>query len=123
MRFMIMHKTNAHWEAGAIPSPELIARVGEMIGEIVRSGALLAADGLRASSQGVRLQFCLTSSGGKYIVTDGPFTESKELIAGFVIIRSKSMQQALEWVHRYAAAVGADEIDVRLVSEGSDRPH
>jgi hypothetical protein len=78
MRFMIMHRTTPHWEAGAIPGPELIARVGKMIGDLAESGALRAAEGLRPSSEGVRLGF----SGGKRTVTKGPLTGSNELPAG-----------------------------------------
>ena len=79
MRFMMMHRTNAHWEAGAAPSLELIARVGKLMGAMAEARVLVGAEGLRASSQGVRLQFF----GSKRTVTKGPFSASNELPAGF----------------------------------------
>ena len=75
MRFIIMHKTNAHWESGAIPSPELIARVGTLLGELAKAGVLLGAEGLRASSEGVRLRF----AAGTRTVINGPFEGDNEL--------------------------------------------
>ena len=117
MRFMIMHRTNAHWESGALPSPDLIARVGQLIGGLAQSGSLLAAEGLRPSSQGVRLQF----TNGQRAITDGPFTESKELIAGFAIVRVASREDAVHWATRFAHVLGDDlELDVRPVTEPWD---
>ena len=117
MRFMIMHRTNAHWESGALPSPDLIARVGRLIGALAQSGSLLAAEGLRPSSQGVRLQF----TNGQRAITDGPFTESKELIAGFAIVRVASREDAVHWATRFAHVLGDDlELDVRPVTEPWD---
>src|SRR6266446_1799413 len=115
MRFMMMHRTNAHWEAGAAPSLELIARVGKLMGAMAEARVLVGAEGLRASSQGVRLQF----SGGKRTVIDGPFTESKELIAGYVILETRSLQDATEWAPRYGAAVACSELDVRPLADKS----
>jgi hypothetical protein len=112
----MMHKTNAHWEAGATPGPELIARVGRMIGEMAEARVLRAAEGLRASSQGVRLRF----SGGRRTVTPGPFTGSKELPASFTILRLESLEQAIEWASRFARVVGDVEIDIRPVTEPWD---
>ena len=116
MRFMIMHKTNAHWEAGAIPSPELIAQVGVLIGELAKANVLLGAEGLRASSHGVRLKF----SGGARTVTKGPFTGDNELPAGFSILRVGSLDEAIEWASRQAAVLGDVEIDIRPVTEAWD---
>jgi hypothetical protein len=116
MRFMIMHKTNAHWEAGAIPSPELIAQVGVLIGELAKANVLLGAEGLRASSHGVRLKF----SGGARTVTKGPFAGDNELPAGFSILRVGSLDDAIEWASRQAAVLGDVEIDIRPVTEAWD---
>jgi hypothetical protein len=116
MRFMIMHKTNAHWESGAIPSPELIARVGALIGELAKANLLLAAEGLRASSQGVRLVF----EAGVRTITRGPFQGDNELPAGFSILRVQSLDQAIEWASRQAEVLGDVEIDIRPVTEPWD---
>jgi len=116
-RFMILHRTNAHWESGATPSRELIERVGRLVGDLVKANALLAAEGLRASSQGVRVQFV----NGQRTVIDGPFAESKELIAGFAILRLASLQEAVHWATRFAQVFGTDiEIDIRPVTEPWD---
>ena len=116
MQFLIMHRTNAHWESGAVPTLELIQHVGKMVGELVQSGKLLAGEGLRPSSLGVRLQF----SGGTRTVQDGPFSESKELIAGFAILKVKSIDDAIEWATKFAQVLGDVEIDIRPVTEGWD---
>ena len=116
MRFIIMHKTSAHWEAGAVPSQELIARVGTLIGELAKAQALLGAEGLRASSQGVRLTF----SGGTRTVTNGPFDGNNELPAGFSLLRARSLEEAIEWATREATVLGDMEIDIRPVTEPWD---
>jgi hypothetical protein len=118
MQFLIMHRTNAHWETGAIPTRELVERVGTMIGELAQSGKLLAGDGLRPSSQGVRLQF----AGGKRTVQDGPFSETKELIAGFAIMRVTSLDEAVEWATKFGQVFDDKdvEIDIRPVTEAWD---
>ena len=116
MRFIIIHKTNAGWEAGAIPSPELIARVGALIGEMAQAGVLRAGEGLRASSQGVRLKF----AGGQRTVIPGPFSGENELPAGFSIVRVESLEQAVDWATRQAAILGDVEIDIRPVTEAWD---
>jgi hypothetical protein len=116
MRFIIMHKTGPHWEAGAIPSPQLIARVGELIGELAQGGVLRGAEGLRASSQGVRLRF----SGGVRTVTRGPFEGENELPAGFSLLRARSLDEAIEWASRQAGVLGDVEIDIRPVTEAWD---
>ncbi len=116
MRFILMHKTDARWERGEIPSPQLIARVGTLMGEMAKAGVLLAGEGLRASSHGVRLKF----SGGVRTVTKGPFQGENELPAGFSILRVQSLDEAIEWASRQAAVLGDVEIDIRPVTEAWD---
>jgi hypothetical protein len=116
MRFIIMHKTNAHWESGAIPSAELIGRVGTLLGRLSQAGVLLAAEGLRASSEGVRLRF----SGGTRTVIAGPFDRGNELPAGFSIVRVRSLEEAIEWASEQARVLGDIEIDIRPVTEPWD---
>jgi hypothetical protein len=114
---MIMHKSNAHWETGVAPEPELVRRVGELIGDLSKAGVLLAGEGLRPTSEGVRLRFVK----GECTVMDGPFIESKELIAGFAILRLKSLQEAIELSRRFQKVLGTDlEIDIRPVTEAWD---
>jgi hypothetical protein len=113
MRHIIMHKTNAHWEAGAIPSPELIARVGALISELAEAGVFHGGEGLRASSEGVRLTF----SGGARTIINGPFEGGNELPAGFSILRARSLDEAIEWATRQASLVGDEEVDIRPVTE------
>lgn len=116
MRFIVMHKTNAHWEAGAIPTPELIARVGAMLGELTKAGALTAGEGLGPSSKGVRVRF----SAGEATVTPGPFERGQELPAGFSIVRGRSIEDAIEWATLQAGALGDGEVDIRPVNEPWD---
>ena len=111
-----MHKTDAHWESGAIPGPELIARIGALLGELAQSGLLKGAEGLRASSEGVRLRF----SGGTRTILPGPFTGENELPSGFSVVRARSIDEAIEWATREAAILGPEqlvEIDIRPVTE------
>ncbi len=117
MRFIIMHKTDAHWESGAIPGPELIARVGALLGRIAGDGALLAGEGLRPSSEGVRLRF---SGGTRTAVSGGPFERGNELPAAFSIIRAPSLEDAVDWASREATVLGDVEIDIRPVNEPWD---
>ncbi len=116
MRFMIMHKANKQTEADIPPSKELIASMGSLIPQGIKDGVILAAEGLRPSSTGVRLQF----AGGWRTVTKGPFIGSNELIAGYCIMRVKSIEEAIEWSSRFAAVVGDVEIDIRPVTEPWD---
>ena len=116
MAFIIMHKTNAHWESGALPTAPLIARVGSLFGELESAGVLGGGEGLRASSQGVRLRF----SGGARTVIEGPFTGSNELPAGFTIIHADSLDEAVKWATRQAEVLGDVEIDIRPVTEPWD---
>ena len=106
MRFIIIHKTNAHWETGANPGPGLVARVGALLGELAAAGVLLSGEGLRPSSEGVRLRF----SDGRRIAIEGPFEAGNELPAGFTILRARSIADAI--AERYIVAVEAEEVDV-----------
>ena len=96
MRFMIIGKATKESEAGVLPKPEAIEAMQKYNEELVKSGVLLAAEGLSPTSKGARVKF----SGDKRTVIDGPFTETKELIAGFTIIQVKSKEEAIEWVKR-----------------------
>ena len=116
MKFMMMHKTNAYYEAGGLPSAELIRNVGRMVGEMVQSGKLLAADGLRSSAEGVRLKF----TGGKRTVLPGPFVGGNELIASFAVLRVRSLDEAVDWASRIAAIDGDGEVDIRPATEPWD---
>ena len=116
MRFLVMHKSNEDNEAGVPPSKELIEEMGKLMEETAKAGVLLAAEGVHASSKGARVQF----SGGKRTVTDGPFAEAKELIAGFAIIDVPSKEEAIEWATRFAKVIGDVEIEIRQVVELSD---
>ncbi|MBS2030258.1 MAG: hypothetical protein JST54_20310 [Deltaproteobacteria bacterium] len=114
MRWIIIHKTSAHWEAGAIPTKELVARVGEMIGGLQKKGALLGGEGLRPSSEGARLALAR----GMPTVTPGPF--SNELPASFVILRMGSLDEAITWSRRYAVLAGDVQADIRPLTEAWD---
>ena len=116
MQFMMMHKTDAYYEGGGKPTKELIAGVGKMIGDMARNGKLKAGDGLGPSAQGVRLRFV----GGKRTVTPGPFVGGDELVAGFAVMRVRSLDEAVDWASKYAAVVGDAEIDVRPANEPWD---
>jgi hypothetical protein len=117
MRFMVLVKANEDSEAGVLPSAEIMAAMGRYNEELIKAGVLLAAEGLQASSKGARVKF----DGGKRTVTDGPFTETKELIAGFWLIQVASKEEAIEWVSR-APFDGGTEVEVRQVFEAPDFP-
>jgi len=118
MRFMIIGKATKETEAGIVPKPEAFAAMGKYNDELVKAGVLLAAEGLAASSKGARVKF----SGDQRTVIDGPFAESKELIAGFTIIQVKSLEEAIEWVKRgpNISANGEAEVEIRKVMEIED---
>ena len=113
-----MNKSNEENEAGVPPSREVVEGVGKLMEESAREGVLISAEGVHPSSRGARLEF----SGGKRTVTDGPFAEAKELIAGFVVIQVESREAAIEWATRLAEVLGDVEIEVRQVVEFSDFP-
>ncbi len=114
MRFMIIVKADEATEAGVLPSTELLTAMGRYNAELVKAGVMLAADGLHPSSKGARVKF----SKGKPKVIDGPFTEAKELIAGFWLFDVKSKEEAIEWVKR--CPVDDTEIEIRQVFEAED---
>jgi hypothetical protein len=114
MRFMMLVKATPESEADVLPGPELLAAMGKYNDELIKAGVMLAADGLHSSSKGARVTF----SGDKRTVTDGPFTEAKELIAGYWLIQVKSREEALEWASRVPFEDG--EIEIRQVFEASD---
>jgi hypothetical protein len=117
MRFMVIVKASKDSEAGVMPSEKLLAEMGKFNEELVKAGVMLAGEGLQPSSKGARVKF----SGTKRTVIDGPFTESKELIAGFWLWQVKSREEAIEWVKRCPNPMeGESEIEIRQVFEASD---
>jgi hypothetical protein len=117
MRFMVMVKATAESEAGIMPSEKLLAEMGAYNEELVKAGMMLAGDGLKPSSQGKRVRF----SGRQRSVIDGPFAETKELVAGFWIIQAKSLDEAVEWVKRCPNPMeGESEIEIRPIFEMED---
>ena len=116
MRVMVIVKATKDSEAGVLPSTELLTEMGKFNEELVKAGVLLSAEGLRASSHGVRVQF----GGGKGTVIDGPFTESKELIAGFWLWQVKSIEEAVEWIRRSPFRKGSEQVEIRRVFEAED---
>ena len=117
MRFMIIVKADQHTEAGVMPSEQLLAAMGKYNEELVKAGVVLAMEGLHPTSKGARVRF----SGAKRTVIDGPFAESKELVAGFWMFNVKSKEEAIEWVKRCPnPLVGDAEIEIRQVFEADD---
>src|SRR5207253_7137533 len=114
MRFMIVMKSNKESEAGIMPSQTLLEEMGKYNEELVKAGVMLAADGLHASSKGARVRF----SGGKATVIDGPFAETKELIAGYWLWQVKSKEEAIEWLKR--APFEDTEVEIRQLFEAAD---
>jgi hypothetical protein len=112
MRFMVIVKANEESEAGVLPDEKILAAMGKYNEELVKAGVMLAGEGLHASSKGVRVRF----DGGKRTVIDGPFSETKELIAGFWLWQVKSKEEAIEWLKR-APFDGGTEIELRQVFE------
>jgi len=112
---MVIVKANKDSEAGILPSTEILTAMGKFNEELVKAGVMLAGEGLHPSSKGVRVRF----SGGKHTVIDGPFTETKELVAGFWLWQVKSKQEAIEWLKR-APFGGGTEIEIRQVFEADD---
>ncbi|MGW8393406.1 YciI family protein [Pseudoduganella sp. HUAS MS19] len=117
MRFMLIVKATADSEAGKMPKTELLEAMGKFNEELVNAGVLLAGEGLHPSSRGARVHF----SGSKRTVIDGPFPETKELIAGFWLIQVKSLDEAIEWVKRCPNPMESDsDIEIRQVFEAED---
>ena len=117
MRFMVIVKATKDSEAGVLPSEKLLAEMGKFNEELVKAGVMLAGEGLQPSSKGARVRF----SGNKRTVIDGPFAETKELIAGFWLWQVKSLEEAIEWVKRCPNPFeGESEIEIRQVFEADD---
>jgi hypothetical protein len=114
MRVMVIVKANKDSEAGVLPDKKILTEMGKFNEELAKAGVLLAADGLQASSKGARVRF----SGSKRTVIDGPFSETKELIAGFWLWQVKSMEEAIEWLKRAPFQEG--EVEIRQVFEAED---
>lgn len=110
MRFMIIRKADAETEAGAMPTQELVDAMMKYNEEMINAGVMVGGDGLKPSSKGARIKF----SGGKPVVHDGPFAESKELIAGYTLIQCASREEALEWVQRWPPLDGHGEVSLEL---------
>jgi len=115
MRFMVLVKADKQSEAGVLPDKKILAAMGKFNEELVKAGVMLAGEGLHASSKGARVRF----SDGKTTVIDGPFAETKELVAGFWIWQVKSKQEAIEWLKR-APFGGGTEVELRQVFEAED---
>ena len=115
MRVMVIVKADQNSEAGILPDKQLFENMGKYNEELVKAGVMLAAEGLQASSKGKRVKF----SGEKRTITDGPFSETKELIAGFWLWQVRSMDEAVEWLKR-APFGGGTEVEIRRVFEAED---
>jgi len=117
MRFMILIKASRESEAGVLPSEQLLTEMGQFNEELVKAGVMLVGEGLQPSSKGARVKF----AGTKRTVVDGPFAETKELIAGFWLWQVKSMDEAIEWVKRIPNPTGEEgEVEIRQVFEADD---
>jgi hypothetical protein len=118
MRFMVIVKASKNSEAGALPSKELLAEMGKFNEALTKVGVMLAGEGLQPSSKGARVRF----SGGERIVMDGPFAETKELVAGFWIWKCESLQEAIGWAKRCPNPMPGEEaeIEIRQVFEAED---
>ena len=119
MRFMVIVKASKNSEAGIMPSAELLGAMGKFNEEMVKAGVMLAGEGLQPSSKGARIRFGLD---GKRTVIDGPFAETKELVAGFWLIQVKSKAEAIEWMRRCPAPMPGEEseLEIRQVFEAAD---
>lgn len=115
MRFMVLVPANKDSEAGVLPDKEILSKMGTFNEEMIKAGVMLAGEGLHASAKGARIKF----QGGKTTVTDGPFTESKELIAGFWLIQVRNKEEAIAWMQR-APFDGGTVIEIRQVFEADD---
>ena len=110
MRFLIIRKADTSTEAGVAPTEELIAAMGRYNEEMVKAGVMLSGDGLQPTSKGARVKF----SGGQPRVIDGPFTEARELVAGFSILQVNSKEEAIEWVKRWPQIDGGGEVEIEI---------
>lgn len=115
MRFMVLVKANKDSEAGVLPDENELLEMGSFNDELIKAGVMLAGEGLHSSAKGKRIKF---NAGGKPAVTDGPFAETKELLAGFWMVQMKSMDECVAWFKRCPPAVG--EIEIRQVFDSAD---
>jgi hypothetical protein len=113
MRILGLMKADAESEAGTPPSPELLEKMGTFMEEVSKAGVLLATDGLQPSAKGKRIKLV----DGKVTVIDGPFTESKELVASYALFEVKTMEEAIEWTTRFLNVLGEGECELRPVEE------
>jgi hypothetical protein len=118
MRFLGLLRADEYSEAGAPPSKEVMERMGPFIEEITKAGVLVSTDGLHPSSKGARVRL----ADGKVTVTDGPFTESKELVASYALLETKTMAEAIEWTMKFLNVLGGGECEIRPVFEACDFP-
>ena len=117
MRFMVMVKASKDSEAGVMPTEQMLAEMGRFNEQLVKAGVMLAGEGLQPSSKGARVRF----SGTKRTVVDGPFAETKELVAGFWILQCKSKEECIEWIKRCPNPMPGDsEIEIRQIFEAED---
>jgi hypothetical protein len=116
MRVMVIVKATPDSEAGQLPSADLLSEMGQFNEQLVKAGILLAAEGLHSSSRGVRVRF----GAGRSTVIDGPFTETKELIAGFWLWQVRSIEEAVEWIRRSPFRKGQETIEIRRLFEAED---
>ncbi len=116
MRVMVIVKATPDSEAGQLPSPELLSEMGQFNEQLVKAGIMLAGEGLHSSARGVRVKF----GAGRSAVIDGPFTETKELIAGFWLWQVRSMEEAVEWIRRSPFRKGEETIEIRRLFEVED---
>ena len=117
MRYMLMIKANEDTEAGVPPTPGQLQAMGQLMEEMAEAGVLLGGDGLQPSSKGKRIKI----AGGKIVsVTDGPFTETKEVVAGYAVVQVDSYEELERWNERFAAAQGDGECEIRPLYEASD---
>jgi len=119
MRVMVIVKANEESESGVQPNREILSEMGRFNEELVKAGVMLAGEGLHPSSRGVRVRF----GNGKGTLIDGPFTETKELIAGFWLWQVQSMEEAIEWLRRSPFAKGSETVEIRRVFEAEDFAH
>ena len=116
MRYLGLLRADADSESGAPPPPEMLARMGPFIEEVMKAGVLLSTDGLLPSSKGMRVKL----AGGKFTVTDGPFTESKELVASYALLQTKTREEVIYWTKRFLEVLGKGECEIRPIAEMSD---
>ena len=116
MRFMVIVKANKDSESGALPDEKMLAAMGNFNEELVKAGVMLAGEGLHPSSKGVRISY---GAGGKKTVVDGPFAETKELVAGYWLLQTKTKEECIEWIKR-APFLPGDTVEIRQVLEADE---